>query len=368
MGMQLGLRDLVAHQCENFNTPSSMAPRMLPLPTNLIDQEERVRAFWMTEVLDSSSTIGAAWNIGLARMGPTDLLPCSDLIWDFPEHNMSLSPNPPSAFSTYVSLVTRELWHVHEFLQQSIDTRSATDRAHWQIQCRDIDDRLIKWRSDYAASLHETSSRPDSSFDPNIIMTRCTFNAAVIALYQRLTLPTMGEEGHGPWYHAIQRCLDACDDTTSALRLVPDQDLENVSPHLIPCIFVAARFFLVHAKTLGVEVPRNLDLLVYALRTCAMRYSYAIRLEKVLRTAMGEHKLPISMSSLPPQFYNLQYSAIDIDEALRTWAENLAQFHHLAGLDGAMQNRTPSTPGPHIMPENLFDASNMPTPTIAGFL
>lgn len=126
-------------------------------------------------------------------------------------------------------------------------------------------------------------------------------------------------------------------------------NLENISPLIISCIFVAARFFLgklenfittrqiahspVHAKLLNVEIPRNLDLLVYSLKTCGLRWSYARRLEKVIRTATADHKLPSSMSSLPVQFYDLQYSYLDIDEALRVWAEGLEPWMHLAGLE-----------------------------------
>ena len=81
------------------------------------------------------------------------------------------------------------------------------------------------------------------------------------------------------------------------------------------------------------EIPRNLDLLVYSLKTCGLRWPYARRLEKVIRTATADHKLPASISSLPVQFYDLQYSYLDIDEALRVWAEGLEPWMHLAGLE-----------------------------------
>jgi hypothetical protein len=77
----------------------------------------------------------------------------------------------------------------------------------------------------------------------------------------------------------------------------------------------------VHAKILSVEVPRNLDLLVYGLKTCGQRWSFARRLEKVLFAAMAEKKKSVAQSTLPQQFYDLQYSSLDIDEALRVWAE-----------------------------------------------
>ena len=48
---------------------------------------------------------------------------------------------------------------------------------------------------------------------------------------------------------------------------------------------------------------------------------YVGRLEKVLSTAMAEKRMTVAQSSLPHQFYDLQYSSLDIDEALRLWAE-----------------------------------------------
>jgi hypothetical protein len=108
-------------------------------------------------------------------------------------------------------------------------------------------------------------------------------------------LPPLGlGEVHGPWYYAIQRCLSACDSMSAIVRATCDADLENISPYMIFCIFVAARFYLggwlpssnlvqkaginnalVHAKVLSVEVPRNLDLLVFGLKTCGQRWSFA---------------------------------------------------------------------------------------------
>ncbi|GME27836.1 C6 transcription factor [Neofusicoccum parvum] len=149
-------------------------------------------------------------------------------------------------------------------------------------------------------------------------MTRCMFNAAIILMYQRLTIPPKGlEHVFEPWYHAIQRCIDSANDITAAIRSVDDFDLETTNPQLTLCIFVAARFLIVHAKHFNLEIPRNLDLLVYALKTSGQRWPISHRQEKVIRTALAEYKIPLSISSLPAQFFDLQYSALDIDEALR---------------------------------------------------
>ncbi len=57
----------------------------------------------------------------------------------------------------------------------------------------------------------------------------------------------------------------------------------------------------------------------------------ARRYETVIRTAVAEHHMPIGvMSSLPVQFFDLQYSTLDIDEALRIWVANIM----LSGASG----------------------------------
>jgi hypothetical protein len=52
---------------------------------------------------------------------------------------------------------------------------------------------------------------------------------------------------------------------------------------------------------------------------------------------MAEHNLPLEMSSLPVQFYDLQYSYLDIDEALRVWAEGMEPWMQLTGLEHKAQ-------------------------------
>lgn len=107
--------------------------------------------------------------------------------------------------------------------------------------------------------------------------------------------------GHNPepWYHAIQRCIDGCSDIAESIRILDRESLENASPLLTHCIFVAARFLLgtevvlcfmshctikdgptdvqctVHSKTLAVNIPRCLDLLIYGLNICAQRWHFA---------------------------------------------------------------------------------------------
>lgn len=185
MATQLGLRDIVVNMCANFNQLSSVPPRMLPLPSTLVSQEENVRVYWMTEVLDSSSTIGVAWNLNLPQPIQNALLPCNSAVWSFPESAMGIwsfdDLEFSSSFSLYVSLLTTELWHVHNFLQQAYDMRSAQDRPRAQVDCQAVDSRLLQWQSSsgsIAFSSNATSlGQSTVGFDPNILLTRCLFDA-----------------------------------------------------------------------------------------------------------------------------------------------------------------------------------------------
>jgi hypothetical protein len=179
MGVQLGLRDLVANQGDNFYKLSTIPPRMLPAPKSLIEQEEKIRAYWMTEVLDSMSSLGAGWNLSLSRPENEAWFPCNETVWAFPENATAFSSfgdsEVSSAFSIYLNLVTHQLYQVHLFLQQSYDATSAVDRVRWQAQCVNVDNALTKWReSDLnSRNLNQATSNPDSTD----VLSAVTFDA-----------------------------------------------------------------------------------------------------------------------------------------------------------------------------------------------
>lgn len=178
MGTQLGLRDLVANKGENFNKLSNIPPRMLAMPTTLIEQEEMIRAYWMTEALDSISSLGAGWNLILSRPENEVAFPCDETVWAFPENATAFSNfgdiEVSSAFSLYLNLVTQQVYQVHVFLQQSFDVASAIDRVRRQAQCTFVDDGLIKWR--HSTATMQTLSQQCSASDSTIVMITVTYN------------------------------------------------------------------------------------------------------------------------------------------------------------------------------------------------
>jgi hypothetical protein len=73
-------------------------------------------------------------------------------------------------------LVTNELFHVHNFLQQSFDTQSATERARRQYECKAVDDGLIDWRSRFESAQVRLNNENGGAYDPNVIMTHCSLD------------------------------------------------------------------------------------------------------------------------------------------------------------------------------------------------
>ena len=166
-------------------------------------------------------------------------------------------------------------------------------------------------------------------------------------MYQRLALPPSGTTGSfQPWDQASKRCLRACEDIANIVRGVNADDLKRTSPHLILCIFVAARFYLAYGISNRMELPwpnnidelfkealeRHVDDLMYALDILGQRWKFATRLRGVVGCAMTEFRSSQISKSLPVQFYDLRYSALDIYESLKTWSEEPHAVEFFGGL------------------------------------
>jgi len=187
----LGLRDLVANKGDNFNEPSTIPPRMIPKPASLIEREERIRAYWITEALDSASTIGAAWNLGVLKPENVERLPCRDDIWTSPESiDVSSLENAEysATFSLYVGLVCNEIYYVHHFLQTSFDLTMESERERWRTEAMTVEDKLQnwkmqQWKQDFLTSPGATRKIPYIAIS---VVVACTFQ-----MYGELALIAM---------------------------------------------------------------------------------------------------------------------------------------------------------------------------------
>ena len=308
---------------------------MLDIPVTAVERESKVRAFWAADALDSASTVGVAWHLSVSQPELSASVPCDDEIWQFPESVLAAYPfsslGAPSSFSLFVRLATNELWHVHNHLQQTYDPSSAEALRKRQSDCDTVYRRLMDWHSDFEQMLTLSSpiytdlfaSGGSTTQHPNSILIHCTVHSAIISLYQRFAassdLPAE-VDGQDSMRRAADRCLSSCDKIASVVKGVNDAVLESTNPHVIYSVFIAARFSLIYPRIMGLPLPNRLYLLVYALRVCGHRWALARQLHLILEQAMVEisGSWP-SQNQLPTEFWDLQYFALDIHEALRQW-------------------------------------------------
>jgi len=153
-----------------------------------LTREEKIRAYWVVEGLDISSSIGASWNISVVRaraqLDPNDLLPCSPTVWELPEFHAPLQPDVTSPTSLWVSLNTKCFVYIHLFFQTSYDLTSPSDRLRWQNDAEAVNTRLVTWRQEFADDVFRTLKQAKafvtgSPTDQDYLVTRVTYDAYV---------------------------------------------------------------------------------------------------------------------------------------------------------------------------------------------
>jgi hypothetical protein len=157
---------------------------MISMPDTIVDQEELIRAYWGTEILDSSSTIGAAWNITVLQPSNTSSFPCSDDLFSLPETLLQLFSftefETSSNFNHYLRL-HHELFKVHALLQEPLHLTSEEDLIQHEARCTAIHEDLITWRERcdvattpgpcYIAGLDGVPT-----FEPTVVIINATLN------------------------------------------------------------------------------------------------------------------------------------------------------------------------------------------------
>ncbi|KAK4553518.1 hypothetical protein LTR86_009314 [Recurvomyces mirabilis] len=314
---------------------SPTALRRLPQFVNtVVAHEEKIRAYWMIEMLDSMSAIGARYTIPIALTPGNPLLPCSDSMWAFPESLLDETHIRPyhycSAFSLNVVLATTELSRVHAFLLKPVAMEIFEERDAWQSEAQTIDERLTVWRDEFVAAVYrlinaEYANHDRPEMDPYIVLTNCVLNAAVITLLQqRASCPEGVIRTVEPWAFANNRCVYASENTAFKVRQMEEDELLVCHPHLVFSIFVAARFYLVHSKASDANVPSNLHSLAFALHTCGKRWRLARAFERIIRIAVAEYRTPIATSTVPREFFDLKLTTLHISSDLVKWVEEVS--------------------------------------------
>lgn len=163
---------------------------MNSIPTNTeIDREERVRTFWMIEMLESIFALGLTSNLSSTTVPVGAKFPCSDTAWALQDPFMEGVPfhNLPyaSGFSMCISLCVVELGAVHRFQQTVIETNNVPGGLEWQSTAQRLDERLTIWREEFVAAVFRLINSEASSHDaraemePFIVLTNCVLNMYV---------------------------------------------------------------------------------------------------------------------------------------------------------------------------------------------
>ncbi|KAK4620544.1 Notoamide biosynthesis cluster transcriptional coactivator [Fulvia fulva] len=338
------------------STPTATTPtalRRLPTHTNLVVTDEgKIRAFWMTRMLENISVIGARYEAGSTTVPGDPLLPCSDSFWTSPNMVMGEGQVRPfgyycSAFSLSIILAVSELSYVHQFLRKPVNMACFAERDTWQSEAQQIDERLTAWRDEFVAAFFrlanaEHAHHERAEMDAYIVLTDCVLNTAVITLlHRRSPCPAGIDQVVEPWAFASSRFVYASENTAFKIRQMHEDELVNCHPHSPFSIFVAARFYIVHSKALDANVPTNLHSLAFALHTCGKHWALARLFERIIRIAVAEYRTPIAASTVPREFYDLRLTTFEIAESLIEWAQGPGT--HAAANIGSTQSHATAT-------------------------
>ncbi|KAF4849497.1 hypothetical protein CGCSCA4_v004175 [Colletotrichum siamense] len=294
--------------------------------SNVVKEEAR-RAFWMVEMLDAISTLGLPYSMPYSPSALGASLPCLESQWSSTPTVIERSDSEPryaSGFALCIMLSVEELKVVREFLGRSYDLEKLDQRLDWQSEAQRLDERLTNWREEFVAAVfqlinYEKGHLPRGEMESFFTLTNCILNEAIIVLLQQMApVPKGIETTFEHWAFATTRCTYACENLTAKVRRIGADQLERESPYLISPLFVAARFYIVYSKALDADVPANLHTLAFILHACGKRWPLAQLYETIIRTAVAEHRSPISECVLPVEFYDFRYTTLEITELLQS--------------------------------------------------
>ena len=326
----------------------SLGLRQHLLSRNFDWQDEGSRMSWLTAAMESNSTLGASWDVELAKVGqPINKLPP---MVDAETITASLLEN--------LNLTVISLHPVHDFHRSNHSTPRQELTSDQVNVCERLYQNLTLYRqhSHTEGSISSYAFAADGSiaFDPNKVLTNIISNTAVIALYQPYTIPQTKlstasspqpphpqHPSHSFQQIAIRRCLDAAYEVSKIISTIADADIEFICPFLGSFIFTAVRFSLVFSKlsrnnnspmastpdsnthshnhdhnssssnnnnnnnvgpsSAFISGRRSLgfDLLMHALNMCGRRWPLARRLDIVLRAALVEDSQATFAASHP---------------------------------------------------------------------
>ena len=189
------------------------------------------------------------------------MLPCSDDAWEYSEPPVwnpipEDEPQQSFSFSTYVSLVTKDLLRVHNAMQEPYDLSLQSEKERWLQNCNEVYKELCDWRSTSLGNplaTHGFDIDGSLKFDVNIISANIALDrlvlseifasmylrleSSIVAMYQKQALknaePNLAQD----------RCIQSSNNI-AALQSVLMDKMQLLGPNNVFGLFVAARFML----------------------------------------------------------------------------------------------------------------------------
>lgn len=119
-------------------------------------------------MLDSISSVGTTFELGLFAAPINPIMPCSDSVWGLPEDVISIHQSlHPSAFSLCIILAVNELSKVHQFKRKRVAMLDFEQRDAWQSEAQLLDERLTMWRDEFVATVFRYALEIANTSDPH---------------------------------------------------------------------------------------------------------------------------------------------------------------------------------------------------------
>lgn len=183
MALHLDLH-LLATNSEGTMSTTHRTTRSL-VEGSVVEYEEAIRAYWMTVMLDSISTVGLSSRLSSIQVPKSAILPCSESTWSHHhpiiDRDAPAQVQYPSMFSLCVMLAMEELGAIHQFSTKSYDSKSIEEKQEWQTEAQKLDERLTNWREEFVAAVFrlinsEKGCLPQGEMEPLITLTNCVLN------------------------------------------------------------------------------------------------------------------------------------------------------------------------------------------------
>ena len=273
---------------------------MLPPSQSSFEEEERRRLFWMAYVLDRYAAMIWASPFIINSQEVNAQLPSRYDVFvgnepmdttNTPTLTSSSSDAKFGSFShhcKFLAFGTR----VQEFLDNPIDIQSPAEVEKWHMSRWQLDTELnglvAELPSEHSSTSRLCHSDPTSRIS-NWIVLHSAIITNIIRLHSPAACPVVTSVAFQASDTATERCLNAVDSAKAVVYDALETDMLNLlGPLFATCLWVSARFLIVHSSYGGRVVIPELQLFNTALNKIGETWQIARRYAESLRRICSE--------------------------------------------------------------------------------